>query len=87
MIRSLLNLALGYRTVLIAKESVSSALNLLREEGYIHWCMNTEPQGSLSFCITEHDADAFLNACEAGKIEIQSVIPHGFPHFVHRYAG
>lgn len=87
MLRTLLNLLAGYRTVAVPASHTVQALNLLQASGYPHWRMQNGESGGISFRMRLRDAQAYLQLCDGYGIAAEAGRIRGIPELLRRYAG
>ena len=85
MVKGLLHLLEGYRTVYAASEHTARALTCLYTSGYPHYRIRNESDGGVSFRIAERYADGFLRMCEKESIPIRVDKAKGVPALYRRY--
>ena len=85
MLKSLLQILSGYRTVAAPAASAVGALNCLYESRFSHWRMHNRTDGGISFCIREQDVAAFYQMCESKGIQLEVGPSRGFPALFRKY--
>ena len=85
MIKSILHIIGGYRTVVVPESCVAQVLNLLYTDDHSHWNIRRGADGGISFCIGEREADVLQRSCENNGLPIQMGEAKGLPSLYRRY--
>ena len=85
MVKTMLHVLGGYRSVHVEEEYTTRVLNLLCSREYSHWELHNDTDGGITFCIAVSDADALQDVCVKHSIPIVLGKTKGFPALSHRY--
>lgn len=85
MVKGLLHVLGGYRSVRVSGEYAASVLNILCSREYTHWGMHSDTDGGIIFCIAVSGSDTLQETCEKHSIPIGMGKTRGFPALWHRY--
>lgn len=85
MIRFLWSWFAGYRTITVSAEDSAQAINCLQKCTYNHWNLQTDAQGTVSFCLQSREAGFFLNLCKEKQIQAAGGALCGFPQIRRKY--
>ncbi len=85
MLKHIMRMSMGWRTVHISELYAVKALNILNEYHFSHWNMKREMGGSICFCMTAGESRAFRTLCVSADIETEIDGVQGFPALFVRY--
>ena len=85
MLKGILNLFIGWRTVVIPLDSAADALNILQKYKFVYWQTERNTDGKLSFRMSVNDCKSYLNLCQSAGIYAEADRIHGVPALLGRY--